>query len=704
MSLTSDLPRNDPKEDLFGHAPFAEQLAKSIARHAGEGGLVLALHGPWGSGKSTVLGYVRYYLKTQESTNDLVIVEFNPWWFAGRDDLARAFLRQLQAVLPVRSEKLRELGTLLGDFAEGIGGLIDLAGWTGGAAGPAGRGIGAIVGRQPKDVPALKSKIAAALKEAKLRVLVLVDDIDRLENSEVRQLFTVIKALADFPYVTYLLAFDHEVAARAVETDSNLPGARYLEKIIQVPFHLPAVDRVALRSAFWRRLDEVLAGTPEGTFDNSRWGWIYFGGLEPLIQVPRDIVRLANTLSVTYPGVIGEVNAVDFVAIEAIRVFLPRLYDTLRANPDKFAGHSPDRQDREAERAFHDKWVADVPEQWRASTRMLVERLFPKVSVMGYGTDFLAEWRRDRLVCHPDVFPVYFRFSLPSDAVGHAEIMSLVRSLANPNDFKERLLAAAKKTRVDGIPKARELLERLMDHVEKDVSEPLVPTAIEALLEVGDELVEPREQQGMFEPGSDSRVARPAYFLLKRVPKERRRDVVERAIKGARGLVISSKLVRYLTKEGPGIEPLLDADDLKHVQGVWIDRARALLHEPSVTNNPEFRWVLESWRAWGDPTELRDVCAKFVGSDAGLLVFLHAFRSDSQVATARSVKRHPRLNPAWLQPFVDTEAVATRLVALLDRGEVPEVLKVDVQQFLKERDMRAAGKDPDALGWPDDDE
>lgn len=62
MSLSSDQPRTDPKEDLFGHAPFAEQLARSIGRYAAESGLVLALHGPWGSGKSTVLGYVRHYL------------------------------------------------------------------------------------------------------------------------------------------------------------------------------------------------------------------------------------------------------------------------------------------------------------------------------------------------------------------------------------------------------------------------------------------------------------------------------------------------------------------------------------------------------------------------------------------------------------------------------------------------------------------
>ncbi|MFX6984223.1 P-loop NTPase fold protein, partial [Acinetobacter baumannii] len=87
---------------------------------------------------------------------------------------------------------------------------------------------------------------------------------DRLTPEETLQLFTVIKALADFPNVVYLLAFDRDVAARAIEQQSGLPGERYLEKIIQVPFELPPVDRVALRAALFKRLNEILGNVPEG--------------------------------------------------------------------------------------------------------------------------------------------------------------------------------------------------------------------------------------------------------------------------------------------------------------------------------------------------------------------------------------------------------------------------------------------------------
>ncbi|WP_438819314.1 hypothetical protein, partial [Colwellia marinimaniae] len=79
-----------------------------------------------------------------------------------------------------------------------------------------------------------------------------------------------------------------------------------------------------------------------------------------LIQVPRDVVRFTNTLSVTYPAVRGEVNPVDFIALEAVRVFLPDLYGVVRANANRFSGHSRDdryEEDRNAAQAFRQGWV-----------------------------------------------------------------------------------------------------------------------------------------------------------------------------------------------------------------------------------------------------------------------------------------------------------------------------------------------------------
>src|SRR6185312_13425701 len=144
------------------------------------------------------------------------------------------------------------------------------------------------------------------------------------------------------------------------------------EKIIQVPFEMPPTDRVALHSTLFNRLNEVLSETPEGLFDQTYWTNVFYDGIDELFKVPRDVIRFANTLSVTYPSVAGEVNPVDFVAIEALRVFLPNVYDVIRSNPEEFSGVRSDSSyganNNDARQAFHHEWQQAIPQRLRAST------------------------------------------------------------------------------------------------------------------------------------------------------------------------------------------------------------------------------------------------------------------------------------------------------------------------------------------------
>lgn len=107
-ALSADRPSSNPQDDLFGHVPFAESLANSICRYPGNDGLVLALYGPWGSVKSTVLSYVRNFLVQRPETEQPVIVTFNPWWFSGQENFVRAFLGRLLDVLHTKNEKFKK--------------------------------------------------------------------------------------------------------------------------------------------------------------------------------------------------------------------------------------------------------------------------------------------------------------------------------------------------------------------------------------------------------------------------------------------------------------------------------------------------------------------------------------------------------------------------------------------------------------------
>ncbi len=711
-ALSADRPSSNPQDDLFGHAPFAESLANSICRYPGNDGLVLALYGRWGSGKSTVLSYVRHFLEQRPEAEQPVIVTFNPWWFSGQENLARAFLGQLQAVLPAKSEKFKKLGDLLGDFAEGVGGLIDLSGMTGGAGSKIGKLIGLVTKRKPKDVPALKSEISKILREAGKRILVVIDDIDRLTPEETRQLFTVIKALADFPNVVYLLAFDREVAAQAIEQQSGMPGERYLEKIIQVPFELPPVDRVALRAALFKRLDEVLGDTSDGLFDQSYWTNAFHDGIDPLIQVPRDVVRFTNTLSVTHPAVRGEVNPVDFIALEALRVFLPGLYDVIRTNQDKFSGHSRDSRydgDQKAIAAFHEQWVQALPEQLRSSTRALLERIFPKIGQMGYGADWLTQWRRSLRACHPDVFPTYFRMTVPPGAVRRGEMLALLSLADTPAALGDALVQATGEKRPDGLSKARALLERLMDHVEEDIPDEHIPVFIGVLFDIGDSLVLDSDERGSFDFGNESRVTRVVYHLLKRVDRTQRYDLLKAAIDQGRSLGVQRYLIAALSDEvkkesESGEKALVDKDTLYGLKACWLNGLKTKLSQSDLLAHSQLARLLAAWCLWGDQAEAKAWCEAATSTNDGLLTFLTKFCSytRSQTVGDWAERLQPRLNPASLERYIDTGACAQRLIDLRQTGVVPKLAREAVDQFLKEFEMLKAGKNAEGVGAFDD--
>jgi predicted KAP-like P-loop ATPase len=171
------------------------------------------------------------------------------------------------------------------------------------------------------------------------KILVIIDDIDRLAPVEICDLFRTIKATGKFPNVIYLLAFDIDVVVQSLERTFIDNGHDYLEKIVQVPFALlPMPDKVSLRKLLFANLNQLISDTDESSFDTAYWTNIYFGGIDHFIVTPRDVIRLTNVLRATYPCVKNEVNPVDFFSIESIRVFMPKLYDEIRRHQDLLAG------------------------------------------------------------------------------------------------------------------------------------------------------------------------------------------------------------------------------------------------------------------------------------------------------------------------------------------------------------------------------
>ncbi len=619
LGASADRPLNDPGDDRLGYAPFAEALARGIASMEAPDGLVISVYGAWGLGKTTVLNFVERYLE-KERPDEFVVVRFNPWWFSGRVDIAVAFFAQLRAIFEegrVRSEAAKK----------SIAKLMRLAG----AASRTSMGdlAAEMITGDPANIPKLKNSLADALSAQDKRLLIVIDDIDRLTLDEIAELFSVVKALADFPNTIYVLAFDRNQVAKALNRRTGDSGFEYLEKIVQVPFELPLPERQSLRALFFGHLEEIVGETNTDLLDNEQLAALLRTGLEPLMTTPRDIVRLTNSLRVTYGAVRGEVNVADFVALEALRVFVPTLYDRIRERPELFgvatglARAFPQARE-DVQRAFHEAWARDIKDETpREAAQSIVGHLFPEVArVLGTRIGQVRrtrDARQVRAISEPEYFPIYFRFALGDQVLSRDLIAELVAIAGDEDAFKQSLLALKEEKTGSGRTRASVMLDELISQAETGISLEDAPSLIRSLIDIGDELWIGSDEEFM---GVDngSRIVWLIAALLERIPEAERCTVVEESINSARSVSTPVLLVRRIDRsigvadEGSARSLEAGQDDSQALVPVGcatgLERAAcarvtAAAAGGTIYSVPRLTWVIAEWFRWGDPDDVK---------------------------------------------------------------------------------------------------
>jgi len=237
----------------------------------------------------------------------------------------------------------------------------------------------------------LKADIADKLSNLGRQVVIVIDDVDRLDKEEIRLLFGVIKGVADFPNVCYLMAFDMEVVVKALDSAQGIRGDDYLKKIVQVPVQLPLPPRKALELMLLESLNVLFEGTPPELKDKLRWDKFFTDGIRHFIETPRDALRLANSVAMFYRYIRNELECADYVALMTLSAFCPLVYRVIESNRDMFAELTTedfrDRSKREAVESFHKSWLREVPRKERKRVVSLVMVMFPVLESILRGID-----------------------------------------------------------------------------------------------------------------------------------------------------------------------------------------------------------------------------------------------------------------------------------------------------------------------------
>lgn len=421
LSMQADRPIESIAEDRFDRAPFAAQIARVVATRQDPSSLVVGLYGPWGDGKTSVLSMIRESLAAHP---DVIPMDYNPWFYgSSTESITRSFFKSLAATLEknkiLSKEKIGQLMATLGKAVPQVGGAVSAVGET----------------LATEDLTATRDKVGEVLRRHGKKIVVFIDDIDRLDRTDIQTLFKLVRLSGGFDHTTYVLAFDDVVVAEALGeaygSGDATAGQRFLEKIVQVPLHLPPAQPEKLRLLMFSACDRAVRENGLELVDgqNMQLGNRLVSGFSMALKTPRQVKLFDNAITFAIPLLKGEVRIVDQILIEAFRIFYPSVYQAIRHNPDsvlKAAERLNPRDERvpsPVDDAINSLPVG-APE--KKALKQLIVDMFPRAGQSGYGDGWDQTWSTEKRICSGDYFERYFTYAVPTGDMADSAVDELI--------------------------------------------------------------------------------------------------------------------------------------------------------------------------------------------------------------------------------------------------------------------------------------
>lgn len=436
-TYNSDKPILSNGEDAFNRKEFAKRIADTIKQQNRSEGLVIGLYGAWGEGKTSVLNM----FENEFNKDEFIVIKFNPWRCNDIDSMLLEFYNQISKELNKSLNNwLGKVTSKITDYApNGIGFFnIDID-------------FSNTINRLKEiDLESSKEKINKFLLESKRKVVIIIDDIDRLDKNEIYTLFKVVKLSLDFKNTYFLLSFDDKMVATSLGekygNEGEKAGYDYLEKIVQVPLRIPKVYEADLYIFLFEQILNLLRSYDVLEHEDENieiLNDVIRFNIMPKVKTPRSAIQFINVLSFSIPLVKGEVNLNDFVIFEGLKLFYPEQYDFINKNRGLFTETSQSSfeyeviiQDNIVE---YERFISleqeNMTKSEMSALKRILEYLFPFL-VKGEINN-TEEWRMNKRICSKEYFSKYFIYGVPSDDFSDTEFDKRINRLKeNPSECK----------------------------------------------------------------------------------------------------------------------------------------------------------------------------------------------------------------------------------------------------------------------------
>ena len=245
----TDHPLTEEEEALSGWTSQAQTLTqKLLATDTTRAAFSLGIVASWGEGKSSFMGIMQRYL--QQAQREVIVMHFNPWLYDKEAQLTKVFFEELRRTLAPYSSKLSKS---IDNYADLL--LAVDSSWL--------KLAHELLRLSQRSTTEQFDKLSRDIKELGRKVVIFIDDVDRLTREELLELFKLVRNSSNLPCLYFVLAYDKSYVLKTLQSEGE-HMSRYPEKIFQEEYPLPNLPSDKMWTVLERCLNETALWEKDG--------------------------------------------------------------------------------------------------------------------------------------------------------------------------------------------------------------------------------------------------------------------------------------------------------------------------------------------------------------------------------------------------------------------------------------------------------
>jgi hypothetical protein len=326
-SLLPDNPINEIDNDDLNRREYAELVANCIINTECNGSFTIGINAPWGNGKTSFQNIVKRYLEKYEK--QIITIDFNPWSGSNRKNITEFFFQLLSDELSRYDFKINRL---INSYSNNLISIKEKW-WT----------------KLINDFFLLsgystQENINSSLRKIGRKVIVFIEDFDRLNSDEIIEILKLVRNSANFNNTFFVIGFDREYIKKELKQNND-----YIDKIFQIQFELNHISTSTIYNYLYRKLLHVfpeyendlksIFGKQNNSLIDDRD--TSYKLLEPItissfLSNIRDVQRFTNFLLLSLSKISFEVVFYEYLSVSLIKYKYPLLARELLVNKPKY--------------------------------------------------------------------------------------------------------------------------------------------------------------------------------------------------------------------------------------------------------------------------------------------------------------------------------------------------------------------------------